>query len=410
MAAQRTTDDDLGWIANVLVTGLEGARVDRAAPPGHEALFTFAAVPSARRPYALLPTEASVAAAAIEGLGNPVTWPLRLAERAVTQGYRSGLLQRLLPDRVVVSAPETPTVPMPTIRDHFERLLARSDLRLAVILGTRRPNRKPVIKIMTSSGEVLGFAKIGWNDVSRALVRNEAAVLRRLAELPPPRSFEVPRVIDHLAVGDLDLLVLGRIGPRGGARVMRFPTAVGREISETVQRSTEVLATSAYWSGIRARVERLVAGDGRLGPTLASALDVIEHASGAREVVFGAWHGDFTPWNMRRGAGTVAVWDWERSGSIVPVGMDAARFDLDVRLKIDRERPRDAIHNSAMAIGATLERMGAVPGTASLVTVLHVLEMVLRFEEATIAGVPGREPLYEAALDEAAGRVSRRAA
>jgi hypothetical protein len=170
------------------------------------------------------------------------------------------------------------------------------------------------------------------------------------------------------------------------------------------------LVTSAYWSGIRARVERLVAGDGRLGPTLASALDVIEHASGAREVVFGAWHGDFTPWNMRRGAGTVAVWDWERSGSIVPVGMDAARFDLDVRLKIDRERPRDAIHNSAMAIGATLERMGAVPGTASLVTVLHVLEMVLRFEEATIAGVPGREPLYEAALDEAAGRVSRRAA
>ena len=397
--------DDLGWVADVLL-GVRAADVvvSSALPAGHEPIFTFVALPSAAKPYALVPPDPVLARASLSNLGNPVPWKLRIAEELLAKGFGLGIPQRLRPERVYISLPSNDEVSHPTLLDHIQELFHRSDLSLAVIVGKRRPNRKPVLKILTPQGECIGFAKVGWNDISRALVSNEARVLKSIADLAiAPRSFRVPQVLDYRRVDGTELLVTAPIPPQrvlNGSRSLRLPIEAAKEISALVERPREVFARSLYWSDLKVRIGAVTPYGGAPVRALGDGVELLESRYGAREITFGTWHGDFTPWNMTRSRGTLSIWDWERSGGLVPVGLDAARFDLDVRLKIKREPPRDAVHRSVMSLGPTLEQMGAEAGTATLVTTLHALEMVLRFEEARAAGVQGREPLYEVAIDE----------
>jgi hypothetical protein len=396
--------DDLGWVADVLLA-VKGADVlvSSTPPAGHEPTFTFLALPSGAKPYVLVPPEPVLAKASLRNVGNAVVWRLRVAEELLGQGLGLGIPQWVRHERVYISFSSDDGASHPTLLDHFQELFHRSDLSLGVILGQKRPNRKPVIKILSSQGECLGFAKVGWNEISRALVKNEAHVLQSIAELAiAPESFRVPKVLEYRQVGDAELLVTAPIPPRragNSRRMLRFPMEVAKEISALEERPTEVFAQSSYWSNLKSRIGALKPGGGPVR-ALGDGVERLESRYGAREITFGAWHGDFTPWNMSRSRGTLSIWDWERSGGLVPVGLDAARFDLDVRLKIKRERARDAVHRSVMSLGPTLEAMGAEAGTATLVTTLHALEMVLRFEEARAAGVRGREPLYEVAIDE----------
>jgi hypothetical protein len=46
------------------------------------------------------------------------------------------------------------------------------------------------------------------------------------------------------------------------------------------------------------------------------------------DLPFGAWHGDFGPWNMGVDGRRVEVWDWERFAVGVPVGFDAAHYQV----------------------------------------------------------------------------------
>jgi hypothetical protein len=398
-------DDPLGWVADVLL-GAKGGEVvvSSALPAGQEAVFTFFALPSAAKPYVLLPPEPVMATASLRNVGNPVVWRLRIAEELLALGLKSGIPQRLRRERVYISLPSNDGVSHPTLLDHFQELFHQPDLTLAVILGQRRPNRKPVLKILTSDGECIGFAKVEWNEVSRALIKNEAQVLESVADLPvAPRSFRVPQVVEHGRVNGMELLVTAPIPSQRAfysRRSLHLPIDAAKEISSLVERPTEALAQSSYWSDLKGRIGALTHSGGAPVRALGDGVERLESNYGAREITFGAWHGDFTPWNMTHSRGTLSIWDWERSGGLVPVGLDAARFDLDVRLKIKRERPRDAVHGSVMSLGPALESMGAAAGTATLVTTLHALEMVLRFEEARAAGVQGREPLYEMAIDE----------
>jgi hypothetical protein len=402
--------EDLGWVADVLL-GAQGrdAVVTSSIPSGYDPVFTLGALPSAANPYALFPPEPILASASLRELGNPVLRKLRVAEDLLAMGLRSGMPQRIFTERIYISVPRNGGPPHLTLVDHFRELFGRSDLSLAVILGKKRPNRKPVLKILTSQGECIGFAKVGWNEVSRALVGNEARILQSMAARETPLgSFQVPEVLEHVEIDGADFLVLKPV-PRsralGGGGSLRLPIEAAREIAAMTGQRTEVLSSSPYWEDLKARIAAATKeGVPRIG-ALSDGVDALETRFGTRDITFGAWHGDFIPWNMKRSGGAFFVWDWERSGGMVPLGLDAARFDLDVRVKIRRERPRDAVQGSVTSLGPALEAMGAAPGTATLVTTLHALEMVLRFQEARVAGVAGKEPIYEVALDEMLRRI-----
>ena len=66
--------------------------------------------------------------------------------------------------------------------------------------------------------------------------------------------------------------------------------------------------------------------DGVDGELVAKRIDaVVERMSGER-VRYGAYHGDFTPWNMFVEGGELFVFDWEYAGMSYPEGLDRYHF------------------------------------------------------------------------------------
>jgi hypothetical protein len=91
-------------------------------------------------------------------------------------------------------------------------------------------------------------------------------------------------------------------------------------------------------------------------------------AYGGEEVDFGAWHGDWTPWNMAWHRGRVQLWDWERFDPDVPVGFDLLHYRLQTGAGYARW-PDPAI----------LAPFGLRERAAAITTELYVLELTRRY-------------------------------
>ncbi|WP_204042104.1 hypothetical protein [Acrocarpospora phusangensis] len=85
----------------------------------------------------------------------------------------------------------------------------------------------------------------------------------------------------------------------------------------------------------------------------------------------GAWHGDFSPWNVCAGGdGELLVWDWERFEVGVPIGFDALHHFFHGALR--RMRPGQAAQACVSRAGRILEPFGLSFAEARL-TAAHYL-------------------------------------
>jgi hypothetical protein len=397
----------LAWVGRLLLDGSVSADdvvVTETPPTGYRSVLAFRALPNARHPYLLMPLGSRAAAAgSVHHIGNPLKRRMRVAESALSLSFHLGIGQRVLNRHLHVCVPTGVVTDAPNLVDRAMSLVGRDDLSAAVILGRDRPNRKPVLKLLGPDGEPVAFAKVGWNEISRSLVRHETSMLTVLGtDERRPSSFHVPAVIGFEEGDQTDLLLVTPVpqasGLRGGPP-SEVPMRATHEVAVGDGVSWNALADGAYWSSLRDRV-----GDAAndltnpLGGDQARAVDELERAYGSREVPFGSWHGDWTPWNMTRVDGSLFVWDWERAEGPVPVGLDLLHFDFDVRVKIDGHSPSRAIHESVVELGPRLEALGLPSGLTHLLATLHLLEMTLRFQQARAQGVDVADTIYGPAL------------
>lgn len=403
----RARTHGLAWLGTLLLAGSvpddDIVVVDRP-PPGYRSVFAFRALPNARHPYLLMPLDSrATAAGSVHHIGNPLKRRMRVAESALSLSFRMGVGQRILDQQLHVCVPEATELEAPTLIARALGLVGRTDLSTAMILGRDRPNRKPVLKLLATDGKPVAFAKVGWNDVSRDLVRHEAEVLAAMGtDDRRPSSFRVPSVIGYEPGDRVDLLVVTPVpqanGLRGGPP-SDVPMRATHEVAVGGGVSWDALTASAYRSSLRERVTAAADDAGNpVGPAQAEAFERLDLEYGSREIPFGSWHGDWTPWNMTRVDETLYVWDWERAEGTVPVGLDLMHFDFDVRVKIDG-RPADrAIHDSVLESGPRLEALGLPSGLSHLLATLHLLEMTLRFQQARTQGVHVADTIYGPAL------------
>jgi hypothetical protein len=104
------------------------------------------------------------------------------------------------------------------------------------------------------------------------------------------------------------------------------------------------------------------------------------------------------PWNLLRIGRDLYVWDWERSASGVPVGLDAAHFRFDVESKIRGRSPEEAARSSAEWTETVGPDLGARPGSGRPLAISNLLEMCLRFHEGRQAGMEAKDVTYVRAL------------
>ena len=289
----------------------------------------------------------------------------RVAQDLLVGAQRTGLLGLLPLQRLV------PDDDGPTIEQHLRAQLPEAH-RIGVLLGPPRANAKPVLQVFAADGRTIAFGKLGHDATTRALVEAEATVLQELSERRLVKV-EVPSVISCGSWNGMYLLLMTALaGSQRRATSWDLPLEAMAEVADEPMFGMEALAGGSYGRGLRTRLATSAE------PRLCEVLDRLEAEAGGVPLQLGRWHGDWAPWNMARPAGRVQVWDWERSVTGVPVGLDVVHFQVQ-REMYARSSPEAAVQAARAAIGTAGERWGYDHEQLSATLLLYLLEVWHRY-------------------------------
>lgn len=331
---------------------------------------TYAFVPNASEARFLLPLhDRTSAGEALRKYSSSLTVRETAQRALMSLAFRCGA-SALLRDRVAVTGEQE------SLRSYLSEVLGQ-EVIFSINVGTARVNRKPILQVFDTRGTTLGYVKVGNNPLARADVQAEAAALRRIEGRLPAR-LEAPGILHTGLWRDAFILLLTplRISmwqrPGGQTAV---PTTEMRLLTEAFAEPDRALPDSALWSGLLASLEALRDEQTRL--RVAAALQALAARAGDRPLRFGAWHGDWTSWNMARGHGRVLLWDWERFETGVLRGFDHCHFVLNAQTRLQRfDVPTivAALHG--------LQPVGQDPAAADVTVGAYLARLALRYSLA----------------------------
>ncbi|MEV7229352.1 MULTISPECIES: hypothetical protein [Polymorphospora] len=346
--------------------------VDGGPRDGAGPVAGYLVVPDARRPRLLVPTRSRrVAAAAVRHYAEPQSRSARLKRDAVVLALRSGASKVVLRDRIRVTGPAGSGI------DGYLRRQLDTDLAISVHIGPARANRKPVLQLISPAGETAGFAKLGVGPLTRRLVRAETAALTALSHVDL-RHLMVPAVRHAGQWHGHQVLVQSALPvwePRQPLQPYRLTDAM-REIAGCCGISRGWLATSPYWAEMRDRLTAVA--DRPEGAALAGAARSLAARAGDTDLRYGAWHGDWAPWNMASLGDRLLVWDWERFATGVPLGFDALHHDLQQRIMASGDAAA-AVEATVRQAPLLLRPFDTPPGTAELTALLYLIDLAARY-------------------------------
>jgi hypothetical protein len=297
----------------------------------------------------------------------------RLTSKALTFGLAIGLGGSVVRGRVRVQQPAGAD----TIEAYLRTALTH-EIRLSMYLGPPRANRKPVLQLLSPAGDPVGYAKVGINPLTRDLVRAEHAALTRLGRARLT-EIAVPSVLHHGQWRGLEVLVLGTLP----VWLRRTPPAAGQlaaamtEVARVGGLCRGPLAGSGYASQLMTRLAK--ADDGPERTALVQALRTLTARAGGTTLTYGAWHGDWSPWNMASTRSGLLVWDWERFATGVPLGFDALHYWVQTEVRPGGREPRAV---AAECPGRAAELIGPLGGGAEkarLTATLYLAELATRY-------------------------------
>ena len=327
--------------------------------PGPDDLIML---PSARSPRLLVPAGRRAGAAALRTYGEPGSARTMLATRALAAFIASGVGGVVLRDRLCVGAP--------SIQAHLSDVLG-CPVSVGLHLRADRANRKPVLQLVTVDGRIAGVAKIGINPLTADLVRAERTALAAVNAARPAR-FVPPKILSSATWNGLEVLVLSPL-PVWLRRVRPQPdqlATAAAEVAAIAQPRVMPLVGSEFWRRLKARLA--AAGDGDDHSALRAALVLLADQAGSAEVTFGAWHGDWVPWNMAFTRQGLLVWDWERFGTEVPLGFDALHHWLQRQVASMGTDPATAAAGCVTQAPALVEPFGVDQARARLTSRLRL--------------------------------------
>ena len=372
------------WPAPATVTL---GRPDGPAPAGRR---EFVLVPSAADPRLVVPLRPRAAAATV-ARSHTAPGSAKAAARtaAMSLAFASGGGGVLLRDRLVVDVPDG----APALDDHLSVLLGRPVV-IGLRVGPPRANRKPVLQVVTPTGELVAYAKLGVNTLTDELVANEADALIRLGSAILGQV-RVPEVLHSGTWQGHQLLVQAALPVRRS----NLPDAAARTTAAMVSvaradRSPAMPVRDLPWWERTQQVVRELA-DGDNATALAAVGDSL--AAWADQVVpSGGWHGDWNPGNCAVLPDSVLVWDWERYETGVPAGFDALHLNLQgaIGLGVDLRAAAGRLIADAPRLLAPFGVNSVdAPADAELVAMLYLWGLGARYakdDQAAAGAAVGR--------------------
>ena len=378
----RSADPYLLDLMPRLFAGRGALRVVVQAGAPAPTVLQWWAVPSAGRARLLVPVGRPEGAVMLRRHGGGARSGVRAL---VATAVRYGVAQRLPLPRIQLELPAAGA-------DGLDRWLARllgRPVSVGVLLGPPRPNRKPVVQVFGTAGEVVAFVKVGADPVTAALVRREAENLELLGGLDL-HVVQLPEVLAVTRLGELEILVLSPLTSSqeaGRTAVTVPPLAAMAEVAASRGTTTEALAGSAFWVAARDGADSVL--DPSVRRRLRRVVAEVDQRHGTTEVVMGSWHGDWAPWNMGLHQDRVQVWDWERFAADVPWGLDLVHF-LAQQVKVGSARQAEQQRAFLQAVPDGVRAMGPHGATQdpALLLLAYLVTICLRFSDpsATTAG------------------------
>lgn len=360
----------LAWASSILWPDGRTHLTSLAGSQSEPSTRSWWAWPSVERANILIPADAPAAARQAvrrwhDGSGLPERARASAAQLLMTAQPLAGLLL----DRSKVAAiPETGAVP--GIVDQLSELLGLTELVVAMSLSAPKANRKPVLQLLDPSGRCLGWAKVGANPLTDAMVANEAHWARR----PYTAPLVAPRLWHELDLAGRPVVVTNGLVPGRRIRGRALdppPPSLFRAVAErgTVERQS--VGQTLWWLS----VEEILA-DAREEER--AAIEVARRRFGHQAVEVGAWHGDLTPWNMMTGRGRHQLIDWELAADGVPYGFDLCHFHTQVSAELLGLAADEAMVRSARLSSGGLRRLGVAAPARLMVWQLYLIELIRR--------------------------------
>ncbi|GIF06488.1 hypothetical protein [Actinoplanes siamensis] len=350
----------------------EPCRTSRQDDSERNLIAEYLVVPNAHRPRLLVPNASRpVAAAAVRRYAEPQSRVAKLKRNAVVAAVHARADRLVFRDRIWVTGPVSASI------DGYLSDALRRDLSVSVHIGPARANRKPVLQLLTPDGDTFAFGKIGTGQLTQRLVRAETAALNALGTSGLTK-LTVPRVLHAGTWRGLQVLVQSALPvwlPRAPLSPRRL-TAAMLDIAGCCGYTTGPLSASAYWHELRARLAAV--GERPEGAALGAAVDLLAAHSGETALRYGAWHGDWAPWNMANLADALLVWDWERFATGVPLGFDAVHHELQRRIQTSGDA-RGAVEATVRRADELLAPFGVAPVARETTALLYLVDLAVRY-------------------------------
>ena len=372
------------------VLALLGPRHERGAPVGQR----WAVLPSAASPRYLIPVgRRSVSAAtrlrtSRHRLGRP-------AGAIIGSLVKSGAI-RAYPFRAAVGVGDEDTSLVERLRARFDR----PQLHVAIALGRPRANRKPVLQLIDGDGTTVGFAKLGVDAHTDALVEREGRFLTEHGGSNPPLF--LPQALLTETWQGHQLLVVGDLGAGiDGTGALDLTAATVSAIANLGHTEMATPLGSHWWASTEARISDLPPSlEPLLGRCRDRARDVLARV-GDHVWPFGTWHGDLARWNAVQRGDSFVVWDWERATGPVPVGFDAVHAHFQPPILMEGRSGPAAASIALAGVEPILADLGYDGDGPALVTA-YLIELRLRLAEDESMGTLGDVRWYADAVTEAA--------
>jgi hypothetical protein len=385
MTTVTAPDHDLVTALHGLWPGAHVAREQERGRPG-EVQARYAFVPNAASPRMLVPLDSPRAAGAALRRWSTASSSAATLGRAGAARMARHLPGVVLRDRVEVRGGDPGLA-------HLLGAVLGQPVTFSLTVGSPRVNRKPVLQVFGEDGRSLAFAKLGVGSRAADDVRTEGANLARLEHVRLERVVP-PEVIARTEWHGHPLLVATSLEPP----VLHWsrgrwspPVRAMEELADAFAEPERPLLDSAWWH----RLWRQAAGLPRvlLRERLGRCLNRVQAQVGSDRLAWGAWHGDWTPWNMARDGSRVLLWDWERFETGVPRGLDEIHYVVNELTTRHGTTPGNLLAGVRRAAGDEL-RPGSPGHTRA---VLYVAAIACRY--LSLAHGPGGEHIAPRAVD-----------
>ena len=372
---------------------------------GTTTIEEYVAVPNLRSPKLLVPVGAPAACRAAFGRHLATSsMSTRARSAGLLAAFGTPVGERLMRQRLFVgidSSIDPSDWPTWNLLQHLRTTLDAANVVAFIQMRRVTPNAKPTLRLFESGGTAIGFAKVGWSDATREVVRNEAAALSAVQDRL--QLLQVPRLADSGVWQGQEYAVAAPLPP--GVRAYSQEPSTAPELLLDIARAGDVtrgpLRSSAYASHIAADLEQAAGAEPEASAVLLGWLDRLKSQN--VDLDYGRWHGDFVPWNLGRTGKGVVAWDWEYSEPGVPVGFDLVHWHFQRRIAAADGTLADAVR-TADGEAARLLTLGVDPTACGLVTSLYLLTMFTRAVRLAAGGAGWNPKFYPDFLDVARTR------